>query len=141
MKKFAKEYIAKVLYKLEKSGEKRARPPPPLSSSSTRASTSNTAEDTPNSIENADIDMAEITLGDFGIVSGSDEDESEGEGEGGSDDHNEDPRDMDKDSPPQHSSPVTGEADVVEMEISQQPSIQPPADPRRRPPIETQQSS
>ncbi|KAJ7222364.1 histone methyltransferase [Mycena pura] len=55
IKKFSKEYIAKVVRKMEKSGDK--RPP----STSTAHATSS-AVDTPNSIEGVDVEMTEMTV-------------------------------------------------------------------------------
>lgn len=58
IKKFAKEYIAKVLRKMEKSGEKRKG----SSSSTTTATqaTSSASNDTPNSHEEGDVVMEDM---------------------------------------------------------------------------------
>lgn len=58
IKKFAKDYIGKILRKLEKSGSRRPRP----SSSTTTEATSSTLLDTPNSTEGVDVVMAEMTV-------------------------------------------------------------------------------
>jgi histone-lysine N-methyltransferase SETD2 len=76
IKKFSKEYIAKILHKMEKSGKKRN------GSSSTHAGSSASAE-TPNShgdIDGADTVMAEMTVEeamDLGNDSGGDNDEED----------------------------------------------------------------
>jgi hypothetical protein len=62
IKKFAKEYIAKILRKLEKAGHK---PKPPISSvSSSSVPASSTAVDTPNSAEGADTGVTGATVED-----------------------------------------------------------------------------
>ncbi|KAF5376048.1 hypothetical protein D9615_007664 [Tricholomella constricta] len=130
IKKFAKEYIAKVLRKLEKSGGKRAQ----VSSSSTiMESTSSTLQYTPNS---ADVVMADMSIDGVNADSGSD-------GEGNVDDDDDDnggegsasrsPRALS--SPPEQ-----GYRMDVDVDVANQASIQPPSDPRRRPPIDPQES-
>ncbi|KAJ6630080.1 hypothetical protein B0H10DRAFT_1984899 [Mycena sp. CBHHK59/15] len=120
IKKFAKEYIAKVVRKLEKSGHKK-RPP---FSSATQATSSNL--DTPNSADGADAAAPEMTVEEaMDMEPGSD---SEGEGEDGE----EGDRRMEVDEtgdPPAVNAPATP---MTEISVQAQPA----SDPRRRPPNE-----
>ncbi|KAF7326676.1 Histone methyltransferase [Mycena venus] len=79
IKKFSKEYIAKVVRKMEKSGHKH-RPP---SSSTTQETPSRSAVDTPNSIDGVDTVMTEMTVEEAMDMDPASE--SEGEEEGGGD--------------------------------------------------------
>jgi len=115
IKKFAKEYIAKVLHKMDKSSKKRNG-----SSSSTLQThaTPSTSEETPNphgDADGADVAMAEMTV-----------EEAMDLGENSDDDENEahDPQEADQSSPAQdvHRNPK-----VETMEIWAEPS-----DPRLR---------
>jgi len=115
IKKFAKEYIAKVLHKMEKSGKKHNG-----SSSSTMQThaTPSTSEETPNpygDADGADVAMAEMTV-----------EEAMDLGEDSDDDENEthDPQEADQSSPAQD---VHGDPKVETMEIWAEPS-----DPRLR---------
>ncbi|KAJ7353320.1 histone methyltransferase [Mycena albidolilacea] len=122
IKKFSKEYIEKVVRRLEKSGHKHRRP----SSSTTQATPS--AVDTPNSLDGVDTVMTEMTVEEAMDMDPA----SESEEEGG--DENED---MDVDE-------ETGErsGDIRPPALSAVEAI--PllgADPRRRPPNEEDQAS
>ncbi|KAF8064009.1 histone methyltransferase [Lyophyllum atratum] len=79
IKKFTKEYIAKVLRKLEKSGGKRPKP----SSSSTSQMTSPSLQETPKSIEGADVVMADMSVEDIDLGFGSDGDMEDDEAQNG----------------------------------------------------------
>lgn len=115
IKKFAKEYIAKVLHKMEKSSKKRNG-----SSSSTLQThaTPSTSEETPNphgDANGADVAMAEMTV-----------EEAMDLGEDSDDDENEahDPQGANQSSPAQD---VDEDPKVETMEIWAEPS-----DPRLR---------
>ncbi|KAJ7146126.1 hypothetical protein C8R44DRAFT_756649 [Mycena epipterygia] len=75
IKKFAKEYIGKVVRKMEKSGHKK-RPP---SSSATQATSS--AVDTPNSLDGVDAEMTEMTVEEAMDMDPASESEDEEEGD------------------------------------------------------------
>ncbi|KAJ7042863.1 histone methyltransferase [Mycena alexandri] len=141
IKKFSKEYIAKVVRKMEKSGHKHQAP------SSSTAQTTPTAVDTPNSIDGVDTVMTEMTVEeamDMDPTSESDEEGEIGEREDGdmdvdeerwrrgTDAHRENGADMDMHPP------ARGQ-DGTPMDVS---SAQAPhaADPRRRPPLEDEQA-
>ncbi|KAG5644281.1 hypothetical protein DXG03_008766 [Asterophora parasitica] len=127
IKKFAKEYIAKILRKLEKSAGKRERP---ISSSTSIQGTSSTFQDTPNSAAGRDVVMADLDAG-----SGTDDEEDADEddvdrGEGSA-----------SRSPREESSPVEqGHGMDMDVDAAKQANIQPPSDPRRRPPVDPQDS-
>ncbi|KAJ7756278.1 histone methyltransferase [Mycena metata] len=142
IKKFSKEYIAKVVRKMEKSGHKHRAP------SSSTAQTTPTAVDTPNSIHGVDAVMTEMTVEeamDMDPASESDEegelderedkemevDEDDKRWSRGADAPLENGADMDM-YPPVHSE------DGAPMDAS----VQAPhaADPRRRPPLEDEQA-
>lgn len=134
IKKFSKEYIMKVLRKLEKSG-KRPRPPP----SATTQATASTSTNTPSSTDGVDVVMADMTVEEAMDMDSEYDSDAEGE------DDNEDGIVVDngttepaaqsaspKSSPPE---PPTPSDSVVThpMEVDDQTdSISQPSDPRRR---------
>jgi hypothetical protein len=124
IKKFAKEYIAKVLRKLEKSGQ---RTKGPASASST---TTLSVADTPNSANGVDamsIDDVMGTHDDLGHGSGEDNE---------MDDEDDQPRRMAFNLPPEliHTSPSQVAIDDP-MDVVASPTVKAEtADPRSRPP-------
>ncbi|KAJ7160997.1 hypothetical protein C8R46DRAFT_357675 [Mycena filopes] len=138
IKKFSKEYIAKVVRKMEKSGHKHRAP------SSSTTQTTPTAVDTPNSIDGVDTVMMEMTVEEAMDMDPASESDDEGEmGENGGDDMDVDedrsdrgtngrPPDTRENGTDAHP-PLRGEDDVG-MDVSVQGP--PAADPRRRPPLE-----
>ncbi|KAG5339887.1 hypothetical protein C0989_003105 [Termitomyces sp. Mn162] len=134
IKKFAKEYIAKILRKIEKSG-KRLRE----SSLTTPPASSSAVQHTPQSHEDEDVVMDDPSMEDMNIVSDSDEDED-----------NEDSqeyltiRDKDEDGPKEMTRtrpedlPTAGHWGEMDFEESmgQSTSVRLSSDPRRRPPSE-----
>jgi histone-lysine N-methyltransferase SETD2 len=121
-----KEYIEKVVRKLEKSGHKHRRP----SSSTTQATPS--AVDTPNSLDGVDAVMTEMTVEEAMDMDPA----SESEEEGG--DENED-MDVDEETGERGGDIRPPALSAVEaIPLSGVPSA---ADPRRRPPNEEDQAS
>lgn len=136
IKKFAKEYIAKILRKLEKSG-KRDRP----SSSSTIQTTPSTSMATPNSAD-GDVAMDVLPMSVEEAMDMDPDSASEGEGEGEEDEGRNGavtPAESSRisgPSTPMHPPPAdlfTAPMDVVEV-------VQ-PVDPRRRPSLDGLSSS
>ncbi|KAJ7701547.1 hypothetical protein B0H17DRAFT_1244351 [Mycena rosella] len=123
IKKFAKEYIAKVVRKAQKSGH-RKRPP---SSSATQGTSS--AVDTPNSLDGVDLVMTEMTVEEAMDMDPASESEDEGEGEGEGDAEMEGEMDIEQTGAPGIDPPPTDDASLL---------AQSAADPRRRPPNEDQ---
>ena len=130
IKKFAKEYIAKVLRKLEKSAHRRRQP----SMAATQA-TSSTSMDTPNSAEGTDVIMAEITAEEAMDMADS---------------HSEGDEDVDDRYIREHPAmdpPRSSPAEVPAMEAAREPMDlfdspwcdKQASDPRRRPPNEEQE--
>lgn len=132
IKKFAKEYIAKVLRKLEKSG-KRPRPP----SSAVTQPASSTSMNTPNSTDGVDVVMADMTVEeamdmDPDSESGEEEENVAENGTNGLAGESASP----KSSPLE---PFTPSEDTISqsMELDELPDLnRQPSDPRRRPPME-----
>jgi histone-lysine N-methyltransferase SETD2 len=132
IKKFAKEYIAKVLRKLEKSAHKR-RPP-----SMTTQATTSTLMDTPNSIDGADAIMTGLR------VEETDMTDSHSEGDGDIDDRC--IRGAVVDSPAEVMN-VWAESVAVDLQPASEPMDadeshwldKQASDPRRRPPDEEQE--
>jgi hypothetical protein len=128
IKKFAKEYIAKILRKLDKSG-KHDRP----SSSSTVQTTPSTSMATPNSAD-GDVVMDVLPMSVEEAMDMNPDSASEGEGEEEEDEGQNGvvtPAEPSRPSTPMHPLPsdlFTGPMDVVEV-------VQ-PVDPRRRPSLE-----
>jgi histone-lysine N-methyltransferase SETD2 len=118
IKKFSKEYIAKILRKLEKSG----RPRPP-SSTATQA-TSSTSLDTPNSAEGVDGVTADVSMS---VEEAMDMDpDTDGEGE----------EDEGEGQVVENGKP---RGDVMDVDESHDLNGQ-PSDPRRRPPVGSRDS-
>ncbi|KAG6866333.1 hypothetical protein C0991_005800 [Blastosporella zonata] len=143
IKKFAKEYIAKILRKLEKSSKHPQEP----SSNAPTASTS-TLHHTEDSNERGgdDIIMGDASMEDMNVVSDSDgdedgdgdedrEDEAIEDGDGDGDGDGDVITGVDSRSPPKAPLVVEpwGEMDLDEA-AEHHAAIQPPSDPRRRPP-------
>jgi hypothetical protein len=137
IKKFSKEYIVKVLRKLEKSG-KRHRPP---SSAATQA-TASTSTNTPNSTDGADVVMADMMVEEAMDMDSDSDIDAEGEEEDVADnainglaEQSASP----KSSPPEP--PTPSDASVIHpMEVDDQPELSTqPSDPRRRPPLEARE--
>lgn len=139
IKKFSKEYIAKVLRKLEKSG-KRPRPPP----SATTQATASTSTNTPSSTDGVDVVMGDMTVEEAMDMDPDSDSDAEGE------DDNEDVIVVDngtteaaaqsaspKSSPLEPPTP-SDSAITHPMEVDDQTdSSSQPSDPRRRPPVST----
>ncbi|KAJ6554544.1 hypothetical protein B0H19DRAFT_150279 [Mycena capillaripes] len=124
IKKFAKEYIAKVVRKMEKSGNKH-RPP-----TSSTTQTTPTAVETPNSIDGVDTVMTEMTVEEAMDMDPASESEGEEGDEGDVDMEMEEERgEGDSDMPP----PAAG---VSGAAVEAPGQALPAADPRRRPPNE-----
>lgn len=126
IKKFSKDYIAKILRKMEKSGK---RPKPP--SISTTLPTPSTSTHTPNSNDGKDISMLTMSVEeamDMDPDSGSDaeEDDEMVDGEGVAGKSNDDM------PPPKHSPWTVQTMDLDESLHSRLTTI--PSDPRRRAP-------
>lgn len=121
IKKFAKEYIGKVVRKMEKSGHKK-RPP---SSSATQATSS--AVDTPNSLDGVDAEMTEMTVEEAMDMDPASE--SEGEEEGDVD------MEVDGTDDPGSALPLPDAQDGGAM-ADASTLASPASDPRRRPPSE-----
>ncbi|GLB44230.1 putative class V-like SAM-binding methyltransferase superfamily, Histone-lysine methyltransferase family. SET2 subfamily protein [Lyophyllum shimeji] len=150
IKKFAKEYIAKILRKLAKSGKRGAPPPSPSSTSQSQVAT-RSVQETPNSTDGADVVMADMSIGDMtaevsvndiGLDLGSD---AEGEGDDDvDDDEGDDGQEMQNGegegsastTSPRESLPPPEPGDKMDVDVdaSPQATIRPPSDPRRRPP-------
>lgn len=129
IKKFAKDYIAKIIRKLEKSG-KRARPP-------SSGATSSAPMDAAGSADGADASMADISIEDDIIDM---EPESQSEGEGG------EPMSSHRSNAsvsPKHLGSLGGDADMADESIDIEGSLKlrsrQPSDPRRRPPNENRE--
>ncbi|RDB23612.1 Histone-lysine N-methyltransferase, H3 lysine-36 specific [Hypsizygus marmoreus] len=139
IKKFSKEYITKILRKLEKSSGKRAG----SSSSAAYAKAISTLPDTPNSTDGVDVVMADMTMSveeamDMGPESGSegegDGDDGEGEAEvnGTGSGGGTSPAVADA-LPSKEEEPTNDPMDLDEPESRHHGLLQ-PSDPRRRPP-------
>jgi hypothetical protein len=130
IKKFAKEYIAKVLRKIEKS--RRLRPP----SSTTTHAGSSTSLDTPGSAEGVDGSTADISMS---VEEAMDMDpDTDGESESESEDGNGEGRGAENGTDAFSGStnflgtlPVERTGDVMDVDESPGSGVQ-PADPRRR---------
>jgi [histone H3]-lysine36 N-trimethyltransferase len=131
IKKFAKEYIAKVLRKLEKPGHR----PRPSSSTATQA-TSSTSLDTPNSAEGVDGVTADMSMSveeamDMDPDSDSDGDEEEDDVEGHEVEHG-----INGFSPSKNFPGTSPETTGDMMDVDESPDLSGhPSDPRRRPPV------
>ncbi|KAG5637082.1 hypothetical protein H0H81_005815 [Sphagnurus paluster] len=147
IKKFAKEYIAKVLRKLAKSSGKRLHG---SSSSTAVQGTSSTAQDTPNSNSaDGDVPMGDMSMEDINAVCGSDD---EGDVDGlDDDDDDEEEAGAGRDEPsasrsPQDDSLPLNQGDQMDVDMDVHPiqavnvQVRPSSDPRRRPPIDPQAS-
>ncbi|KAG6879645.1 hypothetical protein C0992_000280 [Termitomyces sp. T32_za158] len=143
IKKFAKEYITKILRKIEKSGKGPRGPTsiaPPVSSSTLQHIPPSQEDDGDG--EDEDIVMGDPTLEDMTIVSDSDGDED------GEDDGQEylTVRDVDENGDVSKvihtnslNNPQTAEPRSkmkLDLRTAQPPDVQPLSDPRRRPPSE-----
>jgi [histone H3]-lysine36 N-trimethyltransferase len=135
IKKFAKEYIAKVLRKLEKSGH-RPRPRPP--SSTMAKATSSASLDTPNSAEGVDGVTGDMSMSveeamDMDPDSDSD---SDSDGEHGDEEGHKVENGINGFSASMYFSGTSPRAtrDVMDVDESHDLSRQ-PSDPRRRPPV------
>ncbi|KAG6902637.1 hypothetical protein C0995_013762 [Termitomyces sp. Mi166 len=139
IKKFAKEYIAKILRKIEKSGKR------PRELSTAPTASSSTVQHTPQSHEgegedeDEDVVMGDSLMEDMNIVSDSDGDEDKDDGQ---EDLTAGGEDGDRAKKASHSPledpPVAeswGEMDLDEGMV-QPIDVRPPSDPRRRPPSE-----
>ncbi|KAF8889066.1 hypothetical protein BD779DRAFT_1439557, partial [Infundibulicybe gibba] len=125
IKKFAKDYIAKVLRKLEKGGKLTRQ----TSSSSAAEATPSTSRDTPNSSAGADVAMAEISVEEAMDMDFDSESDEENDANGSADI-----------SVNGHAPTPDPEKDILadnamDVENSSQLHRQ-PSDPRRRPPAE-----
>jgi hypothetical protein len=122
IKKFAKEYIAKVVRKAEKSGHKKR----PHSSSAEQGPSS--ALDTPNSIEGVDTEMTEMTVEEAMDMDPATESDDEGGEEDGADAAISMPMEVDETStgPPAHSA-QSGDT------VDSRPPTPSTVDPRRPP--------
>ncbi|KAJ7456920.1 hypothetical protein FB451DRAFT_1341958 [Mycena latifolia] len=120
IKKFAKEYIAKVVRKAEKSGHKH-RPP---SSSATQGTSS--AVDTPNSIDGVDTVMTEMTVEEAMDMDPASESEDEGA--------DADAGDVDMEMEMKVDEMGQPGIGIDPPPIDAMADVSPPADPRRRPP-------
>jgi histone-lysine N-methyltransferase SETD2 len=147
IKKFAKDYIAKVLRKLEKAGQRRR----PLSTAMTQA-TASSSLDTPNSHDGASADAIPGGEGEveeeeeeeaMDIDSGSD---SEADGERGNEVEDDQGDGESRSLPPDavSASPSDRPESLAVSEplkaLSVSPFIIRPTDPRRRPPSDDQES-
>ncbi|KAJ6578858.1 histone methyltransferase [Mycena vulgaris] len=125
IKKFAKEYIAKVVRKAEKSGHKKRAPSSSASASVTQGTSS--AIDTPNSIDGVDTVMIEMTVEeamDMDPASESEDDEGEG--------------DVEMEIETEDAGEPGADADAGPPATDGMADGSPAADPRRRPPNEDQ---
>ncbi|KAJ7153499.1 histone methyltransferase [Mycena crocata] len=127
IKKFAKEYIAKVVRKIEKSGHSKR---PPSSSTTTQAPSS--AVDTPNSIDGVDTVMTEMTVEEAMDMDPASESDDEGDIEM----EVEEPGGTNGDPPKADAPP--GPKDETMADTLAQGLVQAASDPRRRPPNEDQ---
>lgn len=143
IKKFSKEYIAKVLRKIDKSGKK-PRPP----SSVTTQATSSTMVNTPDSAEGGDVTMVDMSVEEAMDMSGSEDGEGEDDDEWRQNDMadsqmNGHRRDSDTSTSKNADLPseepqetLVDMDDAMDIEFSPVPTKQ-PSDPRRRPPAES----
>ncbi|KAF9468312.1 hypothetical protein BDZ94DRAFT_1154403 [Collybia nuda] len=139
IKKFAKEYIAKVLRKLEKSG-KRLRPPP----SATTQATASTSTNTPSSTDGVDVVMGEMTVEEAMDMDSDSDPESDAEAEMGATVNGATNEPIAQSASPKSSppEPPTPSDPIVThpMEVDDQANTSSPiADPRRRPPADSKQ--
>lgn len=118
IKKFAKDYIAKVLHKMEKSGKKRNG-----SSSSTvpTHATSSASEETPN--PHGEADGADVAMAEMSVEEAMDLEDDSGDDEDGENDHQE----ADQASPAQNVYNNQDDPKVKTMDVWTEPS-----DPRLR---------
>ncbi|KAJ7730702.1 histone methyltransferase [Mycena maculata] len=125
IKKFAKEYIAKVVRKMEKSGHKKRPQPSPSTAQATSS-----ALDTPNSIEGVDVVMTEMTVEEAMDMDPASDSEGEDDGEG---DVEMEIDDLTR--RPGDGSPAPEPDDARDAAATEMPTSAPPgSDPRRRPP-------
>lgn len=140
IKKFAKEYISKILRKMEKSGKRHKHHPP---SSVTMLATPSTSIDTPTSGD-GDIAMADVFVAaedemDMDFASDSDEEEDEEGNPVDSDRIGQESlvdRAVDVDMPPPEASDAANGGHDPMDSIDQTELSRYPSDPRRRPPAE-----
>ncbi|KAJ7452106.1 hypothetical protein B0H11DRAFT_1742432 [Mycena galericulata] len=121
IKKFAKEYIAKVVRKMEKSGHKKRPPPSPS------AGQSSSALDTPDSIEGVDVVMTEMTVEEAMDMDPASESEDEDNGD----------VEMEIDE----ESATGGDPAAPEPDAQDGFDASDAADPRRRPPLASDDQS
>ncbi|KAJ7454891.1 hypothetical protein B0H11DRAFT_2067935 [Mycena galericulata] len=121
IKKFAKEYIAKVVRKMEKSGHKKRPPPSPS------AGQSSSALDTPDSIEGVDVVMTEMTVEEAMDMDPASESEDEDNGDV--------EMEIDEDSA------TGGDPAAPEPDAQDGFDASDAADPRRRPPLASDDQS
>lgn len=81
IKKFSKEYIAKVLRKMEKANGGHRRRPSSTTTTETQGTSSSTLVDTPNSADGADVVMGEMTIEEAMDMDPDSDSDSEGEGD------------------------------------------------------------